>query len=221
MDISELIEESRSAVALIAGYQLRMTEQEKIHIILLKGSDQKGLKYIYDKYHDRVYQYIFRLIPVTSVVEELVSDVFLRVWLKRRSIDQNIPIGGLLQKISRDYAVTELRRISRNHHARREYKEQYCQQHEASFEEMLQLEEFKNLVETAITFLPPKCQEIFKLSYHDCLNSSEISRKLGVSDSTVRVHKRDARIFMRQFFEKYLILVFCLFFDIYIFYLLR
>ncbi len=187
-----------------------MSEQEKIHIILLKDGDEKGLLYVYNHYHDRVYHYIFRLIPIVSVVEELVSDVFLRVWLRRESLDHNIPIGGLLQKISRDYAVTELRKIARNRQRRDQYIERYCRRHESSFEQMLHLEELEDLIEIAIAELPPKCRETFRLSYHDRLNSREISEILGISDSTVRVHKRDARRFMRQFFEKHYILALCL-----------
>ena len=55
----------------------------------------------------------------------------------------------------------------------------------------LYTKELSRDLETAISLLPPKCREVFRMSYIDGLSGKEISKSLGISVSTVnnQIHK--------------------------------
>ena len=57
-------------------------------------------------------------------------------------------------------------------------------------------------INRAIESLPPKCREVFKLSYLEDLSNREISERLGISQSTVENHIYSALKQLRQKLSK-------------------
>ena len=57
-------------------------------------------------------------------------------------------------------------------------------------------------LDAAIESLPPKCREVFKLSYLEDLSNREISERLGISQSTVENHMYSALKQLRQKLSK-------------------
>ncbi len=135
--------------------------------------------------------------------EEVTSDVFVRLWQKRRIIDPTKPIRPLLFKITRDYAWNYLKRESRSHQQHEAYRAQQETSALARAESDLIYEDYLRITESAIDRLPDRQQEIFRMRYKAGLTNQQIATELDLSESTVRVQLARASHFLRDFLESH------------------
>ena len=104
-----------------------MDKLEGYHLEKLKKGEEKSFKWIYDRYHEKVYHYCLRFVQVASVAEEITSDTFLKLWQKRAYIDSQQPIARLLFKITKDYTIDYLRKVSKSDLLREVFIRNYVQ----------------------------------------------------------------------------------------------
>lgn len=57
--------------------------------------------------------------------------------------------------------------------------------------------DIRSVIDRAISKLPPRCREVFLLSYVENLSNQEISERLGLSLSTVENHIHNALVRLR------------------------
>ena len=166
-----------------------MENSEKYHIQKLQSSCKVGFKWLYDKYHSKLYYFILKLVRNTETAEEITSEVFLRLWQKREAIDPAGSISGLLFKIARDCSMGHLRKIARKSDLREAYIQQYTKNISANTsEDDLFFKEYMALAENAINQLPPKGKQVFIMRYKEHLDLHQIAAKLDISPNTVKVH---------------------------------
>ncbi|MCH5686059.1 hypothetical protein LWM68_18475 [Niabella sp. W65] len=67
--------------------------------------DQQAFRTLFDGYHPRLFQYIFNLVKSKEVAEELVMDVFLKLWLSREMMGAIENLDGFLFKIAYNKSI--------------------------------------------------------------------------------------------------------------------
>ena len=76
----------------------------------MKARDQSALEYLYDHYSAALYGVIFRVVKKEAVAEEVLQDVFVRIWDRFSSYD---PLKGKLftwmLNIARNQAIDKTR----------------------------------------------------------------------------------------------------------------
>ncbi len=176
-----------------------LIKSEKQHLTRLRSGEMASFRWVYDVYHEKVFNFCYRLSNDKQVAEEITEDVFVRVWLKRQIIDPNLPLQHLLLKITKDFVWNHLKKQSRvNRH-----KEQYASEHgEAaipSVEGNLIFKDYIDITEAAIEQLPEKRRMVFNLRYKTGWDNNEIAAHLNISEATVRVHLSKATQFLRKY----------------------
>src|SRR5580698_7782022 len=78
----------------------------------MAGGDQSAFAAIYQRYSAGVYQYILRFVKLPDLAEDLVHDVFLKVWESRQRINPELCFAGYLYRISRNHVYKTLHRIA-------------------------------------------------------------------------------------------------------------
>ena len=76
----------------------------------LKAKDRAALEYLYDHYSSALYGVIFRIIKIEEISEEVLQDVFLKIWDKMDQYDASKgKLFTWLLNISRNQAIDKTR----------------------------------------------------------------------------------------------------------------
>ena len=155
---------------------------------LLKSDDMKAFDIIYKKYSRRLYGFVFRYVKQGVDAEEIVQEVFIKVWKQREKINIYSSFESFLFTIAHNATVNLLKkRVTEQKYidhvkALQNIDETYELTDEIHYEELKQ--EYLALVNK----LSPRQKEIFLLSREEGLSHKEIAEKLGISSNTVKNH---------------------------------
>ena len=180
-------------------------QEEKELIIRLIEGDAKAFERIYYKYVERVYYFAIRYLKDESETEEIVQEVFTKIWESRLNIDPDMSFSGYLLTTTKNTIFNENRKKI-NHQAYCNYIISYLQKNMQNVEDEIIYKDLMDLLNKTIAELPPKRQEIFKLSRMQGLPYKEISRLLSISEKTIETHMRlalrDIKSAMKPILEK-------------------
>lgn len=149
----------------------------------LKKGDSNALKILFGEYYAAMCSYAFRFFNDVDQAEEVVQDIFVKLWENRRSIN----IGSSVK----NYLFTWVRNQSLNVLKHEKVKQEYAQTIRDSLLEEEPAGNFyidpwlSEKIEKAIESLPEKRREIFILSREKGLKYREIAEKLNISIKTV------------------------------------
>lgn len=153
----------------------------------LIAGDELAFRGVYDFHSEQVYQLAFRFLKDTAWSEEIVQDVFLKLWLNREGLDEQGNIWLYLYVITKRLCLNKLREVRKS----TMLLEQLMRNMEIAgnlSEEQFMAEELEQRVQHLISRLPKQQQLIFNLSREEGLTHNEIAQKLGLSPNTVKNH---------------------------------
>ena len=161
---------------------------ERLNILRLRKGDVNGFRWCYEEYFSTVYHFCLTLTGSEVETEELVSDVFVRIWQKREILNPAYPLKSLLFKISKDLAWNQLRKRASIQEKEANYLKTYSHPVSASGEDEFLFNEYENILQRAIANLSPQQERIFRLRYLQGHNLAQIAEQLNISKNTVKVH---------------------------------
>lgn len=147
-------------------------------------SNHKDFSEFYQEYRHIVLSFIACRIPYKYEAEDLMQDVFIRLWEHWAFVNKNT-IWSLLFTIARNMVTDKIRR-----HYRQEDFVSYIYNNvrEAgrnSIEDAMYYRELKQIHHTAVETLPAKCRQIYNLSFEEDLSCPAIAKRLSLSSRTV------------------------------------
>ncbi|UCH15330.1 MAG: RNA polymerase sigma-70 factor [Bacteroidales bacterium] len=170
----------------LSGYS---NKAEKILVREIKGGDHDSFRQIYYKYSEKVYLFTVRYISNVGDAEEIVQEVFSRIWEYRNNLDENRSFNGYILTITKNIIFNENRKkVNFNIYCK--YIINYLQGISNQTENQVIYESVKNLINKEINNFPPKRRQIFNMSRNEGLSYNEIAKKLSISEKTVESHLR-------------------------------
>lgn len=155
---------------------------------LLKNGDMAAFDAIYNKYCHKLHGFVIMYLKQYEDAEEIVQEVFIKIWESRKKIDVFASFESFLFTIAYNATMSMLRkRVSEN--KSREYLKtlQHINSADLVIEE-LQYKELHHKVQTLLEELTPRQKEIYFLSREKGLTHKEIAQKLDISENTVNNH---------------------------------
>lgn len=170
----------------------------------LKEGDQDAFNQIFKRYQTKLIVYTTAIVKSEAVAKDLVQETFIRLWVNRHDLDPEQLLSGYLHTITRNLALNHLKRAGYDQDLRQKIWEKIQESEQrVRFEEEIFGRESHELLQKAINQLPPKRQQIFKLSREDGLSHKEIAEQLGISQNTVKNQMVSALKDLRKFLEKH------------------
>tara|TARA_R110002050_G_scaffold84104_8_gene179704 strand:- start:25594 stop:26199 length:606 start_codon:yes stop_codon:yes gene_type:complete len=175
-------------------------------LLLLKEGNMVAFDTIYEKYCRRLFGFVVRYVKLESEAEEIVQDVFVRLWENREKINVYSSFESYLFTISYNSAISLLRK--RIHEKKYLEHLKYIQQeHNApSLTDELYFNELNSKIQSLLSDLTPRQKEIYQLSREEGLTHDEIAKKLGISTNTVKNHMVSVLSFLRSNMDNGLII---------------
>ncbi|MCK5208094.1 MAG: RNA polymerase sigma-70 factor [Cyclobacteriaceae bacterium] len=181
--------------------------EERILVIQLKDGNQASYKALYSRYAPKLFAFSRKYLQSREDAEEIVQEVFLRIWEKKDNIDENQSFSSYVIQAAKHRIFNGFRK-NVNKQAYMDFL-MYADRASINFTELdVDYNEIKQKAEHAISAMPPKRQEIFRLSREMGLKNKEIAEKLQISIKTVENQMGQALKYLREELSEYRMLIF-------------
>ena len=164
---------------------------------LLRVGDEYAFLELYNRYKFRITGNLMKLLKSEDLVEELLQDLFLKLWDTRAQLDPEKSLRSYLFKISENMVMDVFRKAARD--KRMQVKLRSAQTETYShIEEKIFSDQDNSLLQQAIDKLPPQRKQVFMLCKIEGKSYKEVSELLGISASTINDHLLKANRFLKQ-----------------------
>lgn len=167
---------------------------DNIEQILGKG-DTEAFTNFYTHFFKKLLIESEKYVKDIHVAEEIVQDVFLKIWEKSEDL---IHIKSIKSYLYKAVINSSINFINRQRNLEQHHQKIVNEFTEEQAEELDEENELIALLFDEIEKLPPKCKEIFKLNRFGRLKYREIALKLDISERTVENHIANALKLLRE-----------------------
>lgn len=164
---------------------------------------ERGFEALFRELYSPLFRYACGMLSDDMQREEVVQEVFLKLWQQRDQIAITTNIRAYLYRAVHNQAVNIINR------AKVEQKYQQFARHrtpdyETSPAHKLQAGELQQRIVSVLASIPEKCRTIFHLSRQEELSYKEIAQRLGLSIKTVENQMGKALKILRTELKDYL-----------------
>ena len=174
-----------------------MPKEEKDYIIELKKGSFSAFDHIFSSFKTRLYAFAIGYLKVPEDAQELVQEVFVKVWENREMLDETRSFNSYLFTIAKNTILNDFRKRA-TEQSYIDYIKQNTRLTYNKAEEELEYEELLKKSSIVIELLPSRQKEIYQLSREKGLSNGEIARKLHISKKTVENQVTLATKFLQE-----------------------
>ncbi|MDE1192577.1 MAG: sigma-70 family RNA polymerase sigma factor [Arachidicoccus sp.] len=182
----------------------------------IANDNERAFEVLFNTYKDRIYSIAMLLTQNKAYSEEIVQDVFTRIWKFRKKLTEIENFDAWITTVARHRSLTVLKQIATENINKRAFLQSLKQICGTDTEHNIQQKELQILLCDALNRLTPQQRRIFELSRLQGEDRHTISRTLGLSPATVSVHLTIALRTVRSFLHKhqYETLLLCIFISV-------
>ena len=188
----------------------KLLHTEKELVKKLKDGDSFAFEVLFYKYRNKIKGFAKKMVPAQIDPEEIVQEVFVRVWLKKETINPDKDFQSYLFSIAKHLILDHLKSAVN----RKLYFVGEHFQHDLLAEDGLDTTIPENAEEKLLSLIeqiPERRREIFRLSRFEGMSYKQIAARLNITENTVDSQIRNALAFLRKEFRKMAILGFLFF----------
>jgi RNA polymerase sigma-70 factor (family 1) len=178
------------------------TYNEQSVLLRLQMGDSDAFLELYNQYHGPLYHYVLRFVKSPAIAEDVLQDVFLKIWEIKGRIDPNLSFKAYLYRICRNSVFKLLKKMAVDESLRVEVMQQLTQS-VADADLKLLWQQYEAILQTAINNLSPQRQKVFRLCREEGKTYEQVANELGISRNTVKEHMVLAMKLIREHFEQY------------------
>lgn len=169
---------------------------ESALLLKLRDGDYAAFTEIYNRYKTPLIRNLLLLLKDNNLVEDVLQEVFSRLWVKREAIDPEQPIGGFLYRIAANLSYDHFRRLAKDRRAK-EAIIPITQQYHLPVQEQLHNDTDEALYKL-IDQLPPQRRRVYILCKLRSKSYREVGDLLQISKDAVKDHIIKANKFLKD-----------------------
>ncbi|WP_138484373.1 RNA polymerase sigma factor [Dyadobacter bucti] len=150
----------------------------------LREGDEAAFAAIYRLCAPGLYHRLLRLLKNVAITEEILQDVFLKLWEHRTRIEPDRGFRTYLYRMADNRAIDAFRKISRDKNLQQELWASYISFCLPSEDVFIAKDDYQ-LISDAIDQLPPKRKQILIFCKLEDRSYQEVANLMGISVSTV------------------------------------
>lgn len=155
---------------------------------------------LYQYYLPRLYKYLYGIIRSKEETEEILQDIFLKLWEKKEDLSAIKTLNSYLFRIARNKLM--------NHYDHQRVMQKAAdyigQQDEAigsTVEDHYIYKQYNEVVQKALSTLPPKRRQVFEMSAQQDLSYDQIAEELNISKSMVKKQFYAANSYVKEYLQ--------------------
>lgn len=170
---------------------------EKLLLNRVAKGEEAVFRLLFDYYRDKVYYICFRLLQSDTLAEEALQEVFLKVWLRRKKLDEVLSFSLLLDMLITDEVYHMLRRQAAEEGLLHELAVYARHTGTEVVEQEVLRKELQSGLRLTTASLTPRQKQVFELSRLEGLSPEEIADRLHMSHTAVQKHINDIMEILR------------------------
>lgn len=186
-------------IQMLSRNSLSCDMEEREQLTLLKKGDYHAFDTLYKIYSPKILGRLIRLLGSEHVAEEILQDLFFRIWEKRAQIDIDRPFKGYLFAIAQNLVYDHFRKLSINERYKDEFVRGYSELY-GHVEEDIIFKQTEERLMQSINKLPPQCRQVYVLFKLEGKSYAEIVELMGISKSTINNHLTKANAVLKKEF---------------------
>jgi RNA polymerase sigma-70 factor (family 1) len=201
------------AVSFTAYFQPpKMGLSETGIIASLKKGDETAFERVFKTHFNSLYNYAYTILRNESTAEEVVQQVFFKIWEKRESLPDETLLKAYLYRAVHNESLNAIKRQK----VRSGYQMYAVSSTEQAFDNAsgkVHMAELQQELHKAMNELPEQCRTIFQMSRFEEMKYKEIADELNISPKTVENQMGKALKILREKLAHFLPLIVYLFFN--------
>ena len=161
----------------------------------LKRGDMEAFNQVFYAYSSKLYHFAYGYLKSKEEAEELVQEVFFKIWEKREDIKEEYQFRSYLFSIAFNYIKKHFRSKAL-YNKYMEHKE--LDGEDAQIKEDINYSSLKTMVDQLVDTMPEKRKAVFVKSRFEGKSAKEISEEMNLTQSTVENHLNHALKYLRQ-----------------------
>lgn len=180
-------------------YEKAYTSRELFCLQQFAKGDGAAITNLYKAFHKDLYIHSFHLTGCREVSEDIVQEVFIKLWINRGKLDEIEDLKAYLFRMGQNLTISYIR----NQKRRREISQDYASHQDEAItsNNILEEKEINKVVREGITHLPKQQQAVFVLKRIYGLKNSHLSKILHISESTVKNTMKNSVSKLKQHIE--------------------
>ena len=177
---------------------LKPLHNERELLAEIAEGNEHAFKIIYNSYRKLVYSSALRLLKADYLAEEVLQEVFLKIWTLKEKLLQIRHLESYLTTLTRNRSLNVLRRIALENSTEKELAIDWAEEHNET-EERILLDDFHRILNAGIAELPAKQRQVYQLCYQEGYKYEQVADQLNISPLTVKTHMQHALKFLRVY----------------------
>ena len=166
------------------------------------GGDEDAFRDLFERYQDRVYKVAWKYLKSDALAQEVVQDVFIKLWLQKETLTGVDYFNTWLQTLARNHIIDFMRKLDVRAAAQKQYADGAGQE-ENTTDHKVRTAQYERLVGEALAGLSEQQLAVYRLAKEQGLTYEQIGEQLSLSPLTVKTHMQRALRSIRDFLKKH------------------
>lgn len=147
------------------------------------SGNSSAFRILYEQWYPFLDTHIYRITASKPLTQEIVQDVFLKIWEARETLQNIQRFKAYLLVVSKNHALNALQKLAVEHRKQERWARE---QPPANGQDPSPF--YYSLIDEAIDRLTDRQKEVYLLHRHQRLTYKEIATRLGIGRETVKYH---------------------------------
>lgn len=178
----------------------KLTDEQEWLQRTAEGS-REAFEKLYAHYYAGLYRFIAFIIDSHEDTEEIIQDIFLKVWLKKETLVGIRSFEDYLFRMAKNRVFDMTRQSKSRLQLSRQLSQTIPEASDTTFNALI-FREYHAIAQEAIQLLPPRKREIFLMNARDELTAQEIADQLGTTRGAIKKQLFEAIHFIKDHLRK-------------------
>lgn len=166
---------------------------------LVAQGDGPAFAELMERYHAPAFRVVMKLLQDRWAAEDVVQDIFLKVWLSRETLPEVENFHGWLLTLATHKVYDQVRRYQRESAHLQRWQKELNITADTAMSAGRPVSDFEELVTQAMARLSPKQQRVFTYIKKEGYSRQETAAIMNISPETVKTHLEQAMRTIRAY----------------------
>jgi RNA polymerase sigma factor (sigma-70 family) len=172
------------------------SSSERFLLLQVAAGDEQAFRRLTHLYSGLVFKFIYHHLEDRPLAEELVQDIFVKLWLTRETLVQIESFRSFLLIICRNHAFNAIKKMVREKNREWEWSQGSMEKAE---EDIHQQEALLLLIDEAVELLPPRQQKAWILCRRNGLKYDQAAHEMQVSKDAIKKYLQYANAAIKKY----------------------
>lgn len=169
---------------------------------LLKSGSEAAFTRLYQLYVRQLYAKTLKMVHDKDIAQEIIQDIFLKIWERRSQIDLEKSFKAYLYTIGVNLVYDHFRKLAKDTALQNSLLSAAEQDYTCQEDKVISQEQLA-LIQGAIEQLSPQRKRVYMMCKLDGKTYAEVSRELNISLSTIQDHMVKANIVLKNYLKNH------------------